>query len=102
MLNKCMKRLSCGTNYPYYKVEVAPAEIGVLSNITANMSAFHIGKGDDCKHYSKDSYYSMYNVQLEVMRCSLAEHDIIYKYIPSGSSHTIFHDVYWDTFCGML
>ena len=93
MLNKCPKIYSCGAGTPYWTDGVVPADVGVSANITAYMSVSFTGNDYRCKH-NKESF----NIQLEVMRCSPTEHDVIYKYMNTLG--------YFDTcsiaFCGMM
>ena len=93
ILNKCPKHNSCGTASPYWTDGVVPAYVGVSTNITAYMSYSSTGNDEDCKWYKGSN-----NIQLEVMRCSLTEHDVIYKYSGIiGYLNICFH-----AFCGMM
>ena len=97
MLNMCPKQYSCGTANPYWTDGVAPTDVGVPANITAYMSYSSTGTDSRCKFEN-----GSYNIQLEVMRCSLTEHDVVYKYIPSGRDHAIYHYTCTEAFCGMM
>ena len=93
MLNKCPLDDSCGAASSYWTDGVAPAVVGVPANITAYLSTSFNGRDAGCKYQDRD-------IQLLVMRCS--EHDVIYKYTPSGIGHAVYHDICAQSFCGMM
>ena len=93
MLNRCPQRYSCGTLFAYWTDGVAPAAVGVPANITAYQSISSTRNDGLCKWDNESN-----NIQLEVMRCSLIEHDVIYKY----SGNKGYYDFCGVGFCGMM
>ena len=67
MLNKCPKWKSCGAYRPIWTDESMPDSVGQLVTI----KAFRVYK-DDCKSKA---------YRLQVIRCSLTDHDYIYRYL---------------------
>ena len=73
--------------------EVMPKDIGVSTNVTVYGSV-SLDYSNNCKDYP---------VQIEVMRCSLIDHDIIYRYINNLNRYdTKYPDSCDFAFCGMM
>ena len=71
--------------------EDMPKDIGVPTNVTVYASILPVGVG--CKFAT---------MQVEVMRCSLINHDFIYRYISNSYFGTTYPDVCDFAFCGMM
>ena len=86
LLNKCVKRYSCGGQDPYWTDAKMPDKVGEIKRV--NVYGSHSSDGVfNCTVHSKP---------LQVMRCSWdTNHDFIYKFI--GYYYTFCND----TFCGM-
>ena len=83
MLNFCPPMRSCGTYFPMWTDEEAPAEVLSLATISAYGRYYDV----DCKHYIFD---------VQVMRCSLdTDYDLIYRLNGDYMSACGF------AFCGM-
>ena len=91
MLNKCPKQWSCGST-AMWTDEDMPKDIGVSTNVTVYGSA--------SRDYRRDC--KAYKIQIEVMRCSLIDHDFIYRYINNGVYGTKYPDFCGLAFCGMM
>ena len=91
LLNKCPKRNSCGTVFPMWTDEDMPKVIGVPTNVTVYGSSL-----SDLSSNCKDD-----TIQVEVMRCSLIDHDLIYRYI-DGPYKNKYPDTCNLAFCGMM
>ena len=87
MLSKCPRQYSCGANIPYWTDEPMPTAIGIPTRVTAYAS-LSWDYNDACKYF---------NIQIEVMRCSLTDHDFIYRH-PDVND---YNGTCWATFCGM-
>ena len=92
LLNKCPKYRSCGSNVGIWTDEDMPTDIGVSTNVTAYGSA--------SRDYSSNCKYV--TIQVEVMRCSLIDHDFIYRYISNNAYSTKYPDSCVFAFCGMM
>ena len=69
--------------------EDMPKDIGVATNVTAYGSVAH-----GCKYWT---------IQVEMMRCSLVDHDFIYRYINNLNRYnTRYPDSCDFAFCGMI
>ena len=71
--------------------EDMPKDIGVSTIVTVY--------GSVSADYS--SFCKEYKIQVEVMRCSLIDHDFIYRYI-DGPYNTRYPDTCDFAFCGMM
>ena len=91
-MNKCPKVKSCGSYYGMWTDEDMPTNIGVPMHVTAYGSASH-DYSRECKHWT---------IQVEVMRCSLIDHDFIYRYISTHVYSTKYPDSCVFAFCGMM
>ena len=92
MLNKCPKRYSCGSYIGMWTDEDMPKDIGVSMHVTVYGSV-----SDD---YSNNCKFA--TTQVEVMRCSLIDHDFIYRYISTHVYSTKYPDSCVYAFCGMM
>ena len=72
--------------------EDMPKDIGVLTGITAY--------GSVSSDYS--SFCKYHTIKVEVMRCSLIDHDFIYRYISNSLYGTKYPDSCVFAFCGMM
>ena len=92
-MNKCPKVFSCGTSVGMWTDEDMPKDIGVSTSITAYGSISH-DYSNRCKTWT---------IQAEVMRCSLIDHDFIYRYINNLNRYnTRYPDSCEFAFCGMM
>ena len=91
MLNKCPKQWSCGST-GMWTDEDMPKDIGISTNVTVYASV-----SPDYSNNCKD-----YPVQVEVMRCSLIDHDFIYRYINNRYYGTKYPDTCVFAFCGTM
>ena len=92
MLNKCPKRCSCGTYAGMWTDEDMPTAIGISTNVTAYAS-YSLDYSNNCRYAT---------TQVEVMRCSLINHDFIYRYINNTYYNIKYPDICDLAFCGMM
>ena len=72
--------------------EDMPTNIGVPMHVTAYGSTSR-DYSRECKHWT---------IQVEVMRCSLIDHDFIYRYISSNVYNNYYPNTCGSAFCGMI
>ena len=72
--------------------EDMPKDIGVSTNVTVYGSWSH-DYSSRCKEFI---------IQVEVMRCSLIDHDFIYRYISNNYFDATYPDSCYFAFCGMI
>ena len=92
LLNKCPKVFSCGSLYAIWTDEDTPKDIGVPTNVTAYGSS----------SYDYSSRCKEFTIEVEMMRCSLIDHDFIYRHINNSAHGTKYFSGCAFAFCGML
>ena len=92
MLNKCPKKYSCGSYIGMWTDEDMPTDIGVSTNVTVYGSV-STDYSNNCKRHT---------IQVEVMRCSLIDHDFIYRPINNRYYGTKYPESCEFAFCGMM
>ena len=83
---------SCGSEAAMWTDEDMPKYIGVSTNVTV-YGSYSPDYSNNCKEYT---------IQVEVMRCSLIDHDFIYRYISNSLYGTKYPDSCVFAFCGMM
>ncbi|XP_067940137.1 uromodulin-like [Watersipora subatra] len=81
MLDSAPKYESCGSLWPYWTDAEMPTDVGVVKRV----EAFGV----------QDQFPKAYSSQIEVMRCSEAKNDFIYRH--TGP----YYDMCQSTYCGM-
>ena len=92
MLNTCPKWYSCGTVAGMWTDEAMSNAIGVPTNVTTYGSASSDYTGN-CKDFT---------IQVEVIRCSIADNDFIYRHISNSIYGTRYPETCDLAFCGMM
>ena len=92
MMDKCLLRYSCGTNVAMWTDEPMPKDIGVPTNVRVYGS-----RSADYRSLCKQ-----YTIQVEVVRCSLIDHDLVYRYISNDYYNTPYPDNCPFAFCGVM
>ena len=72
--------------------EDMPKDIGVTTNVTVYGSILR-SSSNGCKTYT---------IQVDVMRCSLIDHDFIYRHINNSAHGTKYHTGCAFAFCGVM
>ena len=72
--------------------EDTPKDVGVPTNVTAYGSS----------SYDYSSRCKEFTIEVEMMRCSLIDHDFIYRHINNSAHGTKYHTGCAFAFCGVM